>query len=89
MFVKINRDSCGAHLAYCERCLGRFLQYPLGYERRCFEELVDDGSDDLTLELHMNNQVLTLTLDEAQRELLAADGWANYVDIAVPMYRDT
>ena len=34
MRVKINRDVCSAHLAFCERCLGQFLKYPLGYERR-------------------------------------------------------
>jgi hypothetical protein len=27
MRVKINRNVCGAHLAFCERCLGQFW-YP-------------------------------------------------------------
>jgi hypothetical protein len=39
MRVKINRNICPAHLVFCERCLGKFLRYPLGYERRCFEVL--------------------------------------------------
>ena len=49
MRVKINRNLCGAHLAFCERCLGQFLKYPMGYERQCFEELVDDGREDRVL----------------------------------------
>ena len=47
MRVKINRNLCPAHLAFCERCLGQFLKYPMGYERRCFEEIEDDGKEDL------------------------------------------
>jgi len=88
MRVKINRDLCDNGLSYCERCLGRFLLYPMGYERLCFEELEDDGKEDLTIELHSGSHDVVLVLDEEQRKLLAQDGWANYVDFAVPMYRD-
>ncbi len=88
MKVKINRNVCPAHLAFCERCLGQFLKYPLGYERRCFEEMIDDGSDELTIELHTGENDLVLTLDEQQRQEMAAEGWAYFVDIPVPMYRD-
>jgi hypothetical protein len=88
MKVKINRNVCPAHLAFCERCLGQFLKFPLGYERRCFEELVDDGSDLLTLELKTGSRSVTITLNEEQRQLLAGEGWAYFVDFGVPMYRD-
>jgi len=88
MYVKINRNICPAQLAFCERCLGRFLQYPMGYERRCFEELVDDGRDDLTIDLTSGDHHVVLTLNEEQRKLAAGDGWAYFVDFAVPMYRD-
>jgi hypothetical protein len=88
MRVKINRDVCPAHLAFCERCLGQFLKYPMGYERRCFEEMEDDGQDVLTIELHTGGHDVVLTLDEEQRCLVAGEGWANFVDFAVPMYRE-
>ena len=88
MRVKINRDVCPAQLALCERCLGRFLQYPEGYERRCFEEIEDDGQEDLTLEIHSGGHDVVLKLDKEQRELMAGEGWANFVDFPVPMYRD-
>jgi hypothetical protein len=88
MRVKINRDVCPAHLAFCERCLGQFLKYPLGYERRCFEELVDDGQEELTIELHTRSHDVVVTLDEEQRKLMAGEGWAYFVDFEVPMYRD-
>lgn len=88
MRVKINRNACDAHLAFCERCLGQFLKYPMGYERMCFEELEDDGSEDLTLELHTGDKDVTLVLNEEQRKIMAAEGWAYFVDFAVPMYRE-
>jgi hypothetical protein len=87
MYVKINRDVCSAHLAFCERCLGQFLKYPLGYERRCFEELEDDGSEILTVEMNSGGEHVVLRLNPEQRQLLAGDGWANFVHFAVPMYR--
>jgi hypothetical protein len=88
MYVKINRDVCPAQLAFCERCLGRFLTFPMGYERRCFEILEDDGKDDLTVELHTGQHDLKLTLNEEQRRQLAGDGWSHFVDFDVPMYRN-
>ncbi len=88
MHVRINRNVCPAHLAFCERCLGQFLKYPMGYERRCFEIVEDDNSDLLTIELHTGDHDVVLTLDEAQRRLLAGEGWAKFVDFAIPMYRN-
>ncbi|MBZ0282974.1 MAG: hypothetical protein K8L97_19700 [Anaerolineae bacterium] len=88
MRVKINRNVCPAHLAFCERCLGQFLKYPMGYERRCFEELEDDGQETLTIELHSGDHDVVLTLDQTQRNLLAGEGWAQFVNFDVPMYRN-
>lgn len=88
MYVKINRNVCPAHLAFCERCLGQFLKYPMGYERRCFEELQDDGKEALTIDLHTGNKDVKLVLSEEERQMLAGEGWAKLVDFAVPMYRN-
>lgn len=87
MRVRINRNVCPAHLAFCERCLGRFLEHPMGYERRCFEELEDDGQDELTIDLHSDDHEVVLKLNEEQRRLMAREGWAYFVDFGVPMYR--
>jgi hypothetical protein len=88
MRVKINRDLCQAQLAFCERCLGQFLKHPMGYEKRCFEELEDDNSELLTIEMYSDNNRVVLVLDEEQRLLMAGEGWATFVDFVVPMYRD-
>lgn len=88
MRVKIDRDVCPAHLAFCEKCLGKFLREPLGYERRCFVELEDDHSDKLTIELHSGKHDTVLVLNEDERRLAAGDGWSYFVDFDPPMYRN-
>ena len=88
MYVKINRNVCDHQLAICERCLGKFLINPMGYERRCFEEIRDDGSDLLTIDLHTGEHDVRLELNEEQRKMTAGEGWATFMDFAVPMYHD-
>jgi hypothetical protein len=88
MRVKIDRDTCGAHLAFCEQCLGKFLREPYGYERRCFVELEDDGKEELTIELHSDDTDTVLVLNEEQRKLVAGEGWSYFVDFLPPMYRN-
>jgi hypothetical protein len=89
MIVKINRDTCPANLAFCERCLGRFLEFPEGYERRCFHHIIEDGKDDLTLYIHSGGHDTKLVLDEEERIRLAREGWAYFVDFPVPIYRES
>lgn len=88
MYVKINRNVCDHQLPICERCLGRFLANPLGYERQCFEEIRDDGSELLTLDIHTGDSDIHLELDEDQRRMMGAEGWATFLEMGVPMYRN-
>jgi hypothetical protein len=88
MRVKIDRNVCTAQLSFCERCLGKFLREPMGYERHCFEEIVDDGSPQLTVEIHSGDHTTILVLNEEQRLQAAAKGWSYFVDFIPPMYRD-
>ena len=87
MRVKIDRDLCPAQLSFCERCFGKFLLHPLGYDRRCFVLLEEDGSDILTIDLYSHGHEQRLELNEEQRSILAREGWAKFVDFAVPNYK--
>lgn len=82
MYVKLNRDVCGHQIATCERCLGKFLINPMGYERQCFEEIWDDGSELLTVDILSSGKQYHLVLDENERKLLAAEGWAKVLEMA-------
>lgn len=89
MRVKVNRDLCPAQLSFCERCFGKFLLHPMGYERRCFIVLEEDDNDTLIIDLHSHGHDQTLELNAEQRGILAREGWAKFVDFAVPNYKGT
>jgi hypothetical protein len=80
MRVKINRNACGHHIAKCERCLGRFLEHPYGYERQCFEEIEEDGSSNVTLDITSGDNEYHLVLNDEQRRELAGEGWAKIME---------
>lgn len=82
MYVKLNRDVCGHQIAVCERCLGKFLRYPMGYERQCFEEFIDNGDDELTMDIISGENHYRLVLNAEQREMLAGEGWAKVLEEA-------
>lgn len=82
MYVKLNRDTCGHEIATCERCLGKFLRDPMGYERQCFEEIVDNGDEDLTMDIYSGGNHYHLVLNEEQRLMLAGEGWAKVLEEA-------
>ena len=87
MRVRIDRDLCPAQLSFCERCFGKFLLHPLGYERRCFVILEEDDNETLIIDLHSHGHKQTLELNAEQRNILAREGWAKFVDFAVPNYK--
>ena len=87
MRVKIYRNVCTAQLAFCGQFLGKLFRGRLGYERRCFEELEDDHSNLLTIDLISGKHEETLVLDDEQRRLAAADGWSFFVSFEPEFYR--
>lgn len=87
MYVKINRDVCTAQLSFCERCLGKFLREPMGYERHCFDEIVDDGKEEVTIEIYSGDDHALITLTEEQRLIAAQEGWSFFVPFVPDMYR--
>ena len=88
MKVTIDRNVCTASLNACEHCFSFFAQHPMGVDRYCIVEQLEDGSDDLTLTLKTDgNQQRTLVLNEAQRQQIALDGWSSMVDFVPNFYR--
>ena len=75
MYVKINRNTCGHAMAKCERCLGKFLREPLGYERQCFEVVEDDDSELLTLDITDDDHHLYLQMTKKDRDFASKEGW--------------
>lgn len=87
MKVVLDRDLCDASLAYCQRCSAAFIRYPEGTDRLCIREVVDDGKDTLTLQMHTDQRELTVELTEEQRELASVEGWEALADFDPALFR--
>jgi hypothetical protein len=87
MKVTIDRNICDASLNSCEHCFSFFIQHPEGVDRYCIIEQVDDGSDKMTLTMLTDGLERTLVLDDKDREMVAAEGWASMVDFVPKFYR--
>lgn len=75
MRVVIDRDLCDASLPFCQRCSAAFIRYPEGVDRHCIRDIIDDGSDLLTIEMKTDGRELVIELSEEEREIAAIEGW--------------
>jgi hypothetical protein len=87
MKVTIDRNLCDHVLPECERCFGRFLDDPEGFNRPCITDYVDDGQLMLTLTLRYDGLEEVLHLSPEEREAVARDGWSSYVTVPPSFYR--
>lgn len=75
MRVVMDRDLCDASLPYCSRCSAAFICYPEGVDRHCIREVIDDGSELLTIEMRTDGREFVIELSEEERELASVEGW--------------
>jgi hypothetical protein len=87
MKVVIDRDLCDASLPFCARCSAAFIRYPEGSDRMCIMDVIDDGRDTLTLELHTENRRLEVALTDEERELASVEGWEALADFDPALFR--
>lgn len=80
MKVIIDRDLCNASLPFCQRCSAAFIRYPEGSDRLCIMDVVEDGKETLTLEMHTDNRELEIELTEEMRDLASVEGWEALAD---------
>ena len=87
MKVVIDRDLCNASLPFCQRCSAAFIRYPEGSDRMCIKEIIDDGSDLLTLVMKTDDRKITVELGDEQRELASVEGWEALADFDPALFR--
>ncbi len=87
MKVTIDRNICTAALNACEHCFSFFADHPMGVDRYCIVEQVDDGSDLLTLTLRTDGFERIVKLDEDKRKRVITEGWSSLVDFVPDYYR--
>ena len=80
MKVIIDRDLCGANLAFFQRCSAAFIRYPEGSDRLCIREIIEDDKETLTLKMFTDGRTLELELTDEQRNLASVEGWESLAD---------
>lgn len=88
MKVIIDRDLCDASLPFCQRCSAAFIRYPEGSDRMCIKDIVEDGSEDLTIVMHTDDRMLEATLSAEERDLASVEGWEALADFDPALFRD-
>ena len=87
MRVVIDRDLCDASLPFCQRCSAAFIRYPEGSDRLCVRDIIDDGSELLTIEMHTDGRILQLELTDEARDLASVEGWEALADFDPALFR--
>jgi hypothetical protein len=87
MKVILDRGLCDASLSYCQRCSAAFIRYPEGHDRLCIRDIIDDGQELLTLEMHTDGRTLEIELTDEMRDLASVEGWEALVDFEPAFFR--
>ena len=88
MKIVIDRGYCDAALPFCARCSAAYFQKPLGTDRPCIVDIVDDGNEGM---LHFtvltDGRPLEFDLTEEIQEGLALEGWEFLADFDPEFFR--
>lgn len=88
MRIVMDRGYCDATLTFCARCSAAFFQKPMGTDRLCVVDVVDDGNDDmLHFEVRTEGRVLEFDLTKELQEGLAIEGWEFLADFEPALFR--
>lgn len=87
MKVVIDRDLCDASLPFCQRCSAAFIRYPEGSDRLCIKDIIEDGKDTLTIELHTDYRTFEIEMTDEERELASVEGWEALANFDPTLFR--
>lgn len=87
MKVVMDRGLCNASLPFCQRCSAAFIRDPEGTDRLCISEIIDDGKETLTLEMHTDDRELEIELTDEMRDLASIEGWEALADFDPALFR--
>jgi len=87
MRVIIDRGLCNSELAFCQRCSAALIRHPMGYDRPCIRDIIEDGSELLTIEMFTDGRTIEIELTKADRDLAAVEGWEALADFDPALFR--
>lgn len=88
MKIVMDRGLCDAARSYCATCSALFFQKPLGTDRPCVAQVIDDGNDDLLhFEIITDGRTLEFDLTKELQTGLALEGWEFLADFDPGFFR--
>ena len=88
MKIVMDRSYCDASLPFCARCSAAFFQHPLGTDRPCVMDVIDDGEEDvLRFEMRTDGRTLEFVLTDELQAGLALEGWEFLADFDPALFR--
>lgn len=88
MKIVMDRGYCDASLSFCARCSAAFFQKPMGTDRPCIVEIIDDGNDDLIhFQVLTDGRTLEFDLTQEIQEGLAIEGWEFLANFDPALFR--
>lgn len=88
MKIVLDRGYCDAALSFCARCSAAFFRAPMGTDRPCVVDVIDDGREDLLhFEVRTDGRTLEFDLTKELQEGLALEGWEFLADFDPGFFR--
>lgn len=88
MKIVMDRGLCDASLSFCARCSATYFQKPLGTDRPCVVNVIDDGNDDvIEFYVRTDGRTLHFELTDEVREGLTLEGWEFLADFDPALFR--
>ncbi len=88
MKIVMDRGYCDASRSFCARCSAAFFQKPMGTDRPCVVDIIDDGDDEmLHFEVRTDGRSLSFDLTEDLQTGLALEGWEFLADFQPEFFR--
>ncbi len=86
--IVMDRGLCDAALSFCARCSATYFQKPMGEDRPCVINVIDDGKDDvLEFYVRTDGRTLHFELTDELQEGLALEGWEFLADFNPALFR--
>jgi hypothetical protein len=63
------------------------FRFPEGTDRLCIMDVIDDGKDILTLEMHTDGRILEVELTDEDLEVASIEGWEALADFDPALFR--
>ncbi|NKQ34379.1 MAG: hypothetical protein HF973_02060 [Chloroflexi bacterium] len=87
MKVILDRGLCNATLEFCQRCSAALIRNPEGVDRPCIMDVIDDGSELLTIKMLTDDRTIEIELTDEARDLASVEGWEALADFDPALFR--